>query len=547
MKTTKNISLGGYAFIVEEDAYKKLESYTNAIRLGFANEVGGEEIQYDIELRIAEIFKEKLEGREVLNIGDVEDMIRIMGEPSIYTSESNSINSNDEESQIEKRFFRDPDKRVFGGVSAGIAAYFGIEPVWVRLAFLIALFGYGTGIGLYLILWVAIPEAKTTSDKLAMRGKAPNLLNITESIKNNKNLVKTGNNILGILTETLHKVVDLTVKIVLVIGKIFLIAMVIFFSMFLFAMVILLLNKDNFSAGPLTSWDQIKTFVFNDPSMANIGYIALLLIFLIPLLYLVYRTVLYFLKQKQVNKYISVTALLSWLLSLTIASYIGINLGLQYKQSGQTIQTFTYPSDTSTIFYIHSNQTDSVLEHVLEDGSLRIKNINVDIIKGSSDSLIAVKVIRKQKGPSKPIATEGAKLIQFATNYEDGRLYIPNFLTIPPKQKLRAQEVEIEITIPYGQSISLHPSIRKMINDIELDGKVYERDIYGYTLKMTPYGLSCSDCPEELFKKVRKDSINNSVDSIMDRVNAELEAANAEINAEIKSNNDAVKIQINTK
>ncbi|HEY8365819.1 MAG TPA: hypothetical protein VIL57_01610, partial [Bacteroidia bacterium] len=222
-------------------------------------------------------------------------------------------------------------------------------------------------------------------------------------------------------------------------------------------------------------------------------------------------------------------------------------LGLQYKQSGQTIQTFTYPSDTSTIFYIHSNQTDSVLEHVLEDGSLRIKNINVDIIKGSSDSLIAVKVIRKQKGPSKPIATEGAKLIQFATNYEDGRLYIPNFLTIPPKQKLRAQEVEIEITIPYGQSISLHPSIRKMINDIELDGKVYERDIYGYTLKMTPYGLSCSDCPEELFKKVRKDSINNSVDSIMDRVNAELEAANAEINAEIKSNNDAVKIQINTK
>lgn len=547
MKTTKNISLGGYAFIVEEDAYNKLSSYTDAIKKGFANEVGGDEIQHDIELRIAEIFKDRLENREVLNVGDVEYMIQIMGEPSIYGEESNVNPNNEEEAHVEKRFLRDPDRRVLGGVSSGIGAYFGIDPVWIRLAFLIALFGYGTGIGLYIILWIAIPEAKTTSDKLAMRGKAPNLSNITESIKSNKTLINTGSNVLGILTETLRKVADLAVKIVLVLAKIFLVGMVIFLSIFLFAIIALLLNKDDLTVGPLNSWNQIKTYVFPDPSMATMGYISLLFLFLIPLLYLVYRSVLYFLKQKQANKYISVSALLAWLICLTIVGYTAINLGLQFKQTGQNVQTFTYASDTSSIFYIHSNQTDSVLEHVLEDGSLRIKNINVNIIKGSSDSLIEVKVIRKQKGPSKSIASDGAKLIQFATNYEDGKLYIPNFLTIPPKQKLRAQEIEIEITIPYGQSISIHPSLSNMINDIELDGKIYEDDIYGYTLKMTPFGLSCSNCPEELFQKVIKAPEDDSVELEMDSKKIKIKTDNAEIESEMNANNEALKIKISAK
>lgn len=547
MKTTKNISLGGYAFIVEEDAYIKLESYTNAIRQGFANEIGGDEIQYDIELRIAEIFKEKLEGREVLNITDIEGMIHIMGEPSIYASESNTSEERFEEPTIEKRFFRDPDKRVLGGVSAGIGAYFGIDPVWIRLAFLIALFGYGTGIGLYIILWVAIPEAKTTSDKLAMRGKVPNLSNITESIKSNKSLINTGSNVLGFLTDTLRKLVDLSIKILKVLFKVCMFGMVILLSIFLFAVVILLISKEGLTVGPLNSWSEIKSFVFTDNTMANLGYISLVLLFLIPLLYLVYRSVLFFLKEKNVNKYISISALLSWLISFGIASFVGVNLGLQFKHDGQSIQTYTYASDTSEVFYIHSNATDTILENILEDGSLRIKNVHVDITKGSKDSLIEVKIIRKQKGRTKAIATEGAKLLQFATNYEDGKLYIPNFLTIPPKHKLRAQEVEIEITIPYGQSVSIHPSLKRLIYDIELDGKIYEDDIYGYTLKMTPFGFSCIDCPSELFDKVRKKNVVDSIDSIVEEVNAEINAENAEIKAEIKANGEAVKIQINSK
>lgn len=504
MKTTKNISLGGYAFIIEEDAYILLKNYTDAVRAGFSNVEGGDEIQHDIEFRIAEIFKEKLIHREVLTKTDIEEMIGIMGEPSIYSSEGNSAQM--PENNIEKRFFRDPDKRVFGGVSSGIAAYFNIDPVWIRLVFLIAILGFGTGLGVYIILWIAIPEAKTTSDKLSMHGKSPNLSNITDSIKNTKNLQKTGNNIVGILTETLRKLVDLTIAILKTSLKVILICMGIMFGLFLLSMFIFLLNQDNLEVSPLIGWSQIKSFLFLNNSVANLGYLALLMLFLIPLLYLFYRVILYFLKEKQVNKYVSLTALLTWLLSFSIVIYTGFNLGMQYRHSGQSIQTISFPSDTSHTFFMTSVETDSVFEHVLNDGSLRIKNVQVDIIKGGMDSLIKLKIIRKQNGPSKAEATEGAKLIQFATSFENGKLLIPNFLTIPPKQKYRNQEVEIELTIPYGQNIKIDSSLERLLNDVELDGKIYMDDMYNYTLKMTPLGLQCIDCPKEIFDKVQRDN-----------------------------------------
>jgi phage shock protein PspC (stress-responsive transcriptional regulator) len=70
-----------------------------------------------------------------------------------------------------KKLFRDSDNRVIGGVSAGLAAYFGLDRAWIRLAFVISVFLFGTGFWVYIVLWVIVPKAITASEKLLMRGQ----------------------------------------------------------------------------------------------------------------------------------------------------------------------------------------------------------------------------------------------------------------------------------------------------------------------------------------------------------------------------------------
>ena len=86
--------------------------------------------------------------------------------------------------------YRDPDSRVIGGVCSGLSAYFGIDPVFLRLIFLIAFFGFGVGLLIYLILWIVLPEARTTAQKLEMRGEKVNVSNIGNFVKDEFNNMK---------------------------------------------------------------------------------------------------------------------------------------------------------------------------------------------------------------------------------------------------------------------------------------------------------------------------------------------------------------------
>ncbi|HRR92978.1 MAG TPA: PspC domain-containing protein, partial [Bacteroidales bacterium] len=81
------------------------------------------------------------------------------------------------------RMYRDPDNRMIGGVCAGIAAYWHIEPLVIRIIFLALVFAGGLGLLIYLILWIVLPEARTTAQKIEMRGEPVDIHNIKESVK----------------------------------------------------------------------------------------------------------------------------------------------------------------------------------------------------------------------------------------------------------------------------------------------------------------------------------------------------------------------------
>lgn len=196
MKITVSINLGGYSFNIDEDAYSDLKRYLRSLELHFADEESASEILSDIEARMAELFRMKLSAyKQVITIGDVEEIKGIMGDPEDISDPEGTTVREKLSSSGYHRMYRDPDRRIIGGVCAGIGAYWRIDPWIVRLIFIALSLAGGFGVLIYLILYIAIPEAKTTAQKIEMKGEPVNIQNIKESVKKEFETVRKNMNI----------------------------------------------------------------------------------------------------------------------------------------------------------------------------------------------------------------------------------------------------------------------------------------------------------------------------------------------------------------
>lgn len=173
MKKVININFQGTIVPIEESSYELLKQYIESLRRYFAQEEGSNEIVNDIESRISELFNERLKaGSTCITDDDLQAIIKNIGRPedleeNELSGESESSSSESKEEKQEefnfnynnyrnKTLYRDENSKVLGGVCSGIAAYFNIDPVIIRVLFV--LFGLtGVGFLLYLILWIFVP------------------------------------------------------------------------------------------------------------------------------------------------------------------------------------------------------------------------------------------------------------------------------------------------------------------------------------------------------------------------------------------------------
>ena len=182
MNKTVSISLAGFSFMIEEQAYEKLNKYLQALRNSLEKDEA-DEVMYDIEIRIAEIFRENLDKREVVNSDDVEKVIAQLGTPEAIEgqSEENAERENPQE-KTRKELFRDMKKGKIAGVCAGLAQYIGLDIALMRIAWIVlCICSVGFSVVAYIILWVAVPEAETASDFLKMQGKPINFDSLKEA------------------------------------------------------------------------------------------------------------------------------------------------------------------------------------------------------------------------------------------------------------------------------------------------------------------------------------------------------------------------------
>ena len=197
MDKTKNISLGGFSFLIEENAYTALSQYLTEVRQHLQHNSDHDEIIFDVEQRMAELLKDRTANREVIMHQDVLYLIEVLGKPEQYVEDEEADKATNAATEAtakafstNKPLYRDIDDCKIGGVLSGMAHYFNISPTMLRIAFAVCLIlsfvvsyrwiflfnGVSWAIIiLYILLWMIVPAAVTTAQKLEMQGAAVTL------------------------------------------------------------------------------------------------------------------------------------------------------------------------------------------------------------------------------------------------------------------------------------------------------------------------------------------------------------------------------------
>ena len=185
MKKTISVSIKGFNFIIEENAYELLENYLKRLESTLNNEESSKEIMDDVELRIAELCSELLSGKkEVIDEVDIRKILDQLGEPEQYIDDEERTDTHKaDEERSEKRIFRDTEKGMIAGVCAGISNYVHADIAIIRAIFVIFFIFGGFGVPLYIILWIVIPRAASTIDKLRMQGKPITVETLREEVE----------------------------------------------------------------------------------------------------------------------------------------------------------------------------------------------------------------------------------------------------------------------------------------------------------------------------------------------------------------------------
>lgn len=192
MTEVQKVSIGGYAFTLEVEAYEIVKRYLDELNAYYSRLEGGSEVMEGFEERMAELLYEKCADDGVASVAEVREIIEILGKPSAIESDDDPEPKKPEGEQAssdkpkeKKRLFRDPTNKMLGGVCSGLAAYFKCDVVIIRIIFigLCLLTGvvsckaghsgsfYSVNLPipiLYIILWIAMPEARTVQQRWQM-------------------------------------------------------------------------------------------------------------------------------------------------------------------------------------------------------------------------------------------------------------------------------------------------------------------------------------------------------------------------------------------
>lgn len=393
-----------------------------------------------------------------------------------------------DEPEFGKKMFRDPQTKVIGGVSGGVAAYMGIDIIIVRVLFILLTFAGGLGIFLYIILWLSLPEARTITDKIQMQGEPVTLSNIESNIKRNFN-IKEGEpestltqillfpfRLIGLILTALGKLIGPLIDIVRVaIGVIIILTgIALVFSIVVTGGVLLGL----FAASPWVPEFHDMELPIAVFTRAFPGWIILagVVAAIIPSIFLI------LLGASAISKKLVFQGTVGWtLFVLFFVSAAMLAVGIPkivyaFHEEGEYSAETTYKINGKTaVLKLNEDGTDYDGTHLTLRG-----------YQGTDFKLVQT---FEAQGSSRSQAIENAKMVEYNVSFADSVFTFDDDLRFKENAVFRAQNLDMVLYIPYDFPFTMDEGISRFISQY-VDSEYLD----GYTWKMTPKGLECITC-----------------------------------------------------
>ncbi|MCF2503686.1 PspC domain-containing protein [Dyadobacter sp. CY107] len=638
MKKTISINIGGIIFHIEEDGYEKLKGYLSSIQKYFSSFADSKEILSDIEGRIAERFlnKQKAEAKQVISLSDVDELIAAMGtvadfeaieqaediladplesaaskgytpkEEAYAASASSSsysapktepvnaggprklyrdlrrkllggvaaglahyftidpiwvrlaflfmviglpagsgmmdLNMEDEfgplsgfmvlvyiamwvafpgsttleeDAQI-KKFYRDPDRKVVGGVAAGVASYFGVDLGVVRFLWVLSILLFGTGVLVYIILWVIAPVANTLTEKMEMQGEPITLSNIESNIKQSLNLEeKTGEE--HILTKVLLFPFRAIALIIGALGRVLrglgpIIRILIGASLIAMAVMALLtlviggavalgvtnsVPFDNLPIPFLIFQELPDTLILSGLLATAIPFITFLLLGLTLLS-----------NKRVVGSSVWLTLLGLWIVGIIGSTIGGISYQRNFARRGEVLQStfYAFPQGTLTFDHNYTDDEDNVDVHISMEGYNTADSIKLD------KRLVS-------RGATTADAKKNAQALTYDIEVKDSVFVFNDGPVFGKGGRFRDQQIDVTVNLPYNKpfymtrdfyhNLSHWESRHHMLKRYDVDNSEISWNKLLWMVK-SDSGLVCINLPAKFILDEERDNNDNS-------------------------------------
>jgi len=563
------INLGGIIFTVEETAFEALKKYLEKLQNYFKNNEGASEIIADIEARMAELLQQKMgSNAKTVFMNDINEVIGIMGDigqmeggageektesNNAYQSPKQNFNkklrrnpydeslggvcsgiasyfdidpvivrvlfaaatifygtgilfyiilwmvipqAKDDEAEYmrtekqarTRKLFRNPDEKAIGGVCSGLAHYFGLETVWVRLAFVAAFFFFGSGFLLYVVLWIIIPKAYTAADKLQMRGEPVDVKNIEREMKNTggtsqprtQNISKNSGALRGILK--------------FIVGAI---------AFFFIACIIALLGvciAAYMGMGDKFWGNELFFMAFGNENMLMVFKTAMVLVIISPILAIVTSLIRLIFSVKFRLRIIFILAGIMFFSGVMMLTYVGVKYATGISKEAKDIKT-EYIARADTL-YLHIEPVSfDTLEETkkifINDHRLLINSegvlipLRINIKRSNNDSSAFLSIKKTAKGMDMTEAMQNISNFSFSTNVSNNHIYLSPGIWIDKHSAYKFQRVSVKLNVPLETVIVFDNYAKTLLNSDMAssdDARIF---------RMTNKGLKCLDCSDE--------------------------------------------------
>ena len=574
MKKVININFQGTVVPIEESSYELLQQYIESLRRYFANEEGKDEIINDIESRISELFQERLKaGSTCITDDDVHAIIKNMGRPEDFEEEEKGEQTDTVRPDLKsegfsqgdwtrknKRLYRDENNKILGGVCSGIAAYLGVDPVIIRILFIISgigllayillwifvpgsnmlengvrkrlyrnpdgkiIGGVCSGIGtyfninpwiprilflipfisfffrwghfgpltfphflsfsfspgafiIYIILWLVIPEANTTAEKLEMKGEKVDLNSIKNSVL--KEMKEVGERVgkLGAeageiardkgpaIKQEIHQAAKRSSGIL---GNIIVTIFKVFVYFILGCIAVALIIALFALAIAAIGLFPLKDFVLTEGWQSLLAWGTLIFFIGVPVIGIITFIIRRFARVKTSNKLMRYSFISLWILGIICFISLATSIARDFR-SVSSMNSEKIPLSNAgvkgleVVPFLNNNYNRSnnwfriepFATFGIDEDTAYISNIRIRIVKSATDSF-QVNVMKLCNGRSRRYADTLASLINFNVSQNDSLLMMDRAIPINTTDKFRNQYVEVTISVPVDHRIKIN-------------------------------------------------------------------------------------------